>query len=105
MSYCELLTMHPPLSYIDIRFYCNIFRWFILHRGSLYTYDNSIAWWAFAVAANYAGRCYEFAMQPIKALQQSIESQIFSDLETLEADALDKYNKDVVMKFFITGLF
>ncbi len=46
------------------------------------------------MAANYAGRFYEFAMQPIKALQQSIESQIFADLETLEADALAIYHQD-----------
>lgn len=34
-------------------------------------------------------------MEPIKALQQSIESQIFADLETLEADALAMYHQDV----------
>ena len=72
--------------------YIHIYTYNVI-RGTLNKYDDDAAWWHFAKVANYAYNCYEFAMRPVRALQEKLESEIYSDVEKEEEKALKKYNE------------
>ena len=64
-----------------------------IDRGSLNKYDDDAAWWHFAKVANYAYNCYEFAMRPVRALQEKLDTEIYHDVEKEEEKALKKYSE------------
>ena len=58
-------------------------------KGSLFKYDNTVAFWNFAAAANYAARFYEFAMQDVREVQNALESKWVSKSHAIEAKAAE----------------
>ena len=55
------------------------------YRGSLFKYDNSISFWNFCAAGNYAGRFYKFAMKDVEALQEKLMMDSMAMLQSAEA--------------------
>jgi len=62
----------------------------------LFQYDNTVSFWNFAAAGNYAARFYKYAMQDIFALQSSLMNEHIQAMETMESSILTtlKANQD-----------
>ena len=44
--------------------------------GSLFKYDNTVPFWNFLAAGNYAARFYKYAFEDVKALQSELVSSL-----------------------------
>jgi len=57
--------------------------------GSLFNYDNNVAFWNFAAVGNYAGRFYKYAMQDVLAYQLSTHNTLYQEVQQVEAVVLE----------------
>lgn len=58
-------------------------------RGTLFKYENTVPFWNFCAAGNYAGRFYKFAMTDVTALQQDLQLASIEAVHVLERRAKD----------------
>ena len=59
-----------------------------LYRGSLFKYDDDIAYWNFLAAGNYAARFYKYAMQSVFQLQEDLHAQMLTNVKAFEKSIL-----------------
>ena len=60
----------------------------------MHKYNNKSAWWCFCVCGNYAARFYSFSMETVRKLQKKLEYELFSSVEELENEIIDKNNNN-----------
>jgi dipeptidase len=63
-------------------------------RGSLFKYDEEVAFWNFCSVGNYAARFYRYAMQDVIAVRDALEELAFSSAAAAEATALGMLQND-----------
>ena len=56
--------------------------------GSLFKYDNTVAFWNFCAAGNYASRFYRLAIGDLRALQASLLANAMTAIQQLEDTVL-----------------
>ncbi len=57
-------------------------------RGSLFKYDNTVSFWNFLAAGNYAARFYRFAMTDVAEMQKKLEDESVAAVASVEKIAL-----------------
>uniref|UniRef100_A0A7S3H5K0 Dipeptidase n=1 Tax=Spumella elongata TaxID=89044 RepID=A0A7S3H5K0_9STRA len=62
--------------------------------GSLFKYDNKVAFWNFLAAGNYAGRFYRYAVQEVANTQTYIHNKLVADVTALETALIAKLKAD-----------
>jgi dipeptidase len=55
------------------------------NRGSLFKFDDKIAFWNFLAVSNYAGRFYKYAMVDVKIAQEQLMAQSLAAVAQTEA--------------------
>ena len=58
------------------------------HRGSLFKYDNTVSFWNFLAAGNYAARFYRFAMADVVEMQKKLEDESVAAVANVEKIAM-----------------
>lgn len=60
----------------------------VSRRGSLFKYDNTVAFWNFLASGNYASRFYRFAIRDINALQSKLMEESLQLIRRVEAEVM-----------------
>lgn len=74
-----------------------------IFSGSLFAYDDNIAFWTFCAAGNYAARFYRYAMPMVSALQRSLMSQSLKRTAEVEQRVLELLNRSSVLNGVFTA--